>query len=168
VAPLRKLGIPAVGIADLDVIKRGGGEWTRQLEACGMPVVQHAANNSLRQSVLAALVAAAPKDVDRDNFFKTGGGLALLSGPEREAADNLFNDLARYGLFVVREGEVEAWLSHLGVPPKTNGWRARIFAAMGNNPSQGTYVRPAKGDVWDFIGMIGDWINDPNRRGIPE
>jgi hypothetical protein len=168
VAPLRKLGIPAVGITDLDVIKRGGNEWTRQLEACGMPASQRAANHNHRQSVLKALVASAPKDADGDNYFKTGGGLAILPGSEREAADNFLDELARYGLFVVRKGEVEAWLSHLGVPQKTNGWRAKIFAAMGNDPSQATYVHPAKGDVWDFIGLIGKWLNDPNRRGIPE
>jgi hypothetical protein len=114
--------------------------------------------------------AAAQQQVyaDGDNHFKTGGGLAILPDSEREAADNFLDELARYGLFVVRKGEVEAWLSHLGVPQKANGWRAKIFAAMGNDPSQATYVHRAKGDVWDFIGLIGKWLNDPNRRGIPE
>ncbi len=168
VAPLRGLGIPAVGIADLDVIKRGGAEWSRQLDASHMPTIQQSANHTLRKSVLDSLIAAAPKGTDPNEYFKTAGGLGILTGAEREAADNFFDELARYGLFAVRVGEVEAWLKSLGVPQKTNGWRGKIFAAMGNDPSKTAYVRPTKGDVWDFIGLIRDWLSDRNRRGIPE
>lgn len=168
VAPLRKLGIPAVGIPDLDVIKRGGGEWTRQLNACGMPSAQHDASHALRKAVLDALKAAAPAGVDGEDYFKTAGGLKILSGSSREAAENFCDELARYGLFIVRIGEVEAWLSHLGVPQKSNGWRAKIFEAMGNDPSHPDYVVPTTGDVWDFIGSIRRWLVDPARRGIPD
>jgi energy-coupling factor transporter ATP-binding protein EcfA2 len=169
VAPLRKLGIPAVGIADLDVIKRGGGEWTRQLEASGMPTAQQPATHALRDAVLKALVAAAPSGTPKpDDYFKTAGGVGILSKSDRQAADNFCDELARYGLFLVRVGEVEAWLKHLGVPQKSNGWRAKIFEAMGNDPSKPTYVHPANGDVWDFIRLINAWLSDPQRRGIPE
>lgn len=169
VAPLRKIGIPAVGIVDLDVIKRGGAEWTRQLEACGIPALQQTASHSLRKTVLDALIASAPPDKDGENYFKTNGGLDLLSNrSEHEAADNFCDELAKYGLFLVRIGEVEAWLKHLGVPQKTNGWRAKIFAAMGSDPDKPDYVHPADDDVWDFIGQIRDWLGNPARRGIPD
>jgi predicted ATPase len=169
VAPLRKLGIPAAAIPDLDVIKRGGFEWTRQLDACGMPEVQQASNRDLRKAVLDALTSAAPSGTkDPDDYFKTAGGITILAKSNREAAENFCGELAKYGLFIVRIGEVEAWLKHLGVPPKTNGWRAKIFEAMGSNPSQPTYVRPSNDDVWEFMGLIRSWLSDPDRRGIPE
>jgi hypothetical protein len=169
VTPLRKLGIPAAGIADLDVIKRGGNEWTRQLNACGMPNVQQFSNQKLREAVLDALVAAAPAGTPKpDDYFKTAGGLDILQGSNREAADNFCDELDRHGLFLVRFGEVEAWLKHLGVPQKSHGWRSNIFTAMGSDPSQSAYVNPATGDVWDFVGSISKWLNDPTRRGIPD
>lgn len=169
VTPLRKLGITAAGIADLDVIKRGGNEWTRQLNACGMPTSQQFSNQKLREAVLDSLVAAAPAGAPKpDDYFKTSGGLDILKGPDRQAADNFCDELDRHGLFLVRFGEVEAWLKHLGVPQKSHGWRSNIFAAMGNDPSQSTYVNPAKDDVWDFIGSINTWLSDPKRRGIPD
>ncbi len=169
VAPLRKLGIPAAGVTDLDVIKRGGVEWTRQLDACGMPTAQQHANHDLRKAVLDALIAAAPPGTQNsDNYFKTAGGIAILGESDREAAENFCDELAKYGLFIVRIGEVEAWLKHLDVPQKTNGWRAKIFDAMGGNPSQTKYVRPTDDDVWKFMGSIRTWLSNPRRRGIPD
>ena len=169
VAPLRKLGIPAAGVTDLDVIKCGGAEWTRQLNTCGVPIAQHTAIHSLRVAILGALTSAAPIGTKKpDEYFKTAGGIDILQKAEKEAAGNFCDELDKYGLFLVRRGEVEAWLKHLGVPQKTNGWRGKIFSAMGSDPSSPTYVHPAAGDVWDFVGSIYGWLNDPDRRGIPD
>jgi hypothetical protein len=38
---------------------------------------------------------------------------------------------------------------------------------MGENPDAVGYVKPADGDVWDFIGQIKLWIENPTRKGIP-
>lgn len=168
-APLRKIGIAAAGICDLDVIKRGGSEWTRQLSACGMPALQQSSSHNLRKTVLDALIRSAPSGADGDNYFKINGGLGILTDKsEREAADNFCDELAKYGLFLVRIGEVEAWLKHLGVPQKTNGWREKIFAAMGSDPDKSGYVHPADGDVWNFIGLVCNWLLDARRHGVPD
>lgn len=168
IAPLRQLGIPAAAITDLDVIKRGGGEWSRQLDASGMPSMQQNANHALRKSMLDALVAAAPVGVPkRDDYFKTSGGIGILNESEREAANNFVRELAEYGFFIVPGGEVEAWLKQLGVPQKSNGWRAKIFEALGSDPSSQDYVGPAPDDVWEFMGEVRRWLMNPARRGIP-
>jgi len=62
---------------------------------------------------------------------------------------------------------VEGWLNYLGVSSKERGWRAEIFERMGSDPANSDYVRPAKGDVWDFIGSISQWLRNPARKGIP-
>jgi AAA domain, putative AbiEii toxin, Type IV TA system/Overcoming lysogenization defect protein-like, TOPRIM domain len=160
VEPLRKLGIPCAAIADLDIVKDGGEEWTRHLRACNIPASEHEPYSIRRTKVLDALQ-------DRDSEFKRRGGINLLSGAERETAGNLFGDLARYGLFVVERGEVEAWLSDLEVSRSKQSWLRSIFEKMGSDPSSLNYVKPAPGDVWDFLGRVRTWLADPERRGIP-
>lgn len=160
VEPLRKLGIPAASIVDIDVLKRGGREWTRHLQACAIPTPEHQPYGNRRDSVLKALEATGKN-------YKTCAGIDLLSGQERESAVNLFDDLARYGLFVVRNGEVEVWLSNLQVPRAKDVWLWSIFENMGNDPNLADYVKPGVGDVWDFIGQVGAWLVDSQRRGIP-
>lgn len=168
VAPLRRLGIPTAAVADLDVIKRGGGEWSKQLDACGVPDMQKQSSHALRKSVLDALIAAAPSNTSKpEDYFKTAGGIGTLSPSDREAAENFISDLAKYGFFIVPGGEVEAWLKHLGVPQKTNGWRAKIFEALGSDPGSKNYVVPGVDDVWAFLGLINSWLTDPDRKGIP-
>jgi ABC-type cobalamin/Fe3+-siderophores transport system ATPase subunit len=161
VEPLRRLGIPTAAIVDIDVLKEGGQKWTRHLRACGIPDNEHQPYGTRRANVLATLQA-------ENAEFKREGGVSLLKGQAKEAAENLFSDLARYGLFVVQRGEVEAWLSELDVPRSKEGWLRSIFEKMGSDPGVESYVRPGPDDVWDFIGEIRKWLVDTDRRGIPD
>lgn len=161
IEPLRKLGIPAAAIVDIDVLKQGGETWTRHLKACDIPVTEHQPYGTRRANVLTALEAKSAN-------FKRESGVELLTGHDREAAENLFDDLARYGLFVVRRGEVEAWLSSLEVPRSKEGWLRSIFEKMGSDPNSEDYAKPTAGDAWDFIGQVRKWLVDPARRGIPD
>jgi AAA domain, putative AbiEii toxin, Type IV TA system len=160
VAPLRKLGIPAAAVADIDILKEGGGEWTRHLRACGLPTGEHQPYGTRRTHVINELEKTNPD-------FKTAGGVSLLTGAEKEIAENLLRDIARYGLFVVPRGEVEAWLTSLNVPRSKRGWLRSIFEVMEGDSTSPDYVRPSAGDVWDFLGLIKTWLVDPDRRGIP-
>ncbi len=160
VLPLRKLGIPAVGVVDIDVLKDGGGEWTRHLTAIGIPPSEHTSYATRRIAVLGSMQATGKN-------FKTEGGITILNGSEREAAENLLADLARYGLFIVPRGEIENWLTDLDVDRSKNKWLRNIFEKMGSDPKDESYVKPQAGDVWDFLGQISNWINDKGRRGIP-
>lgn len=161
VAPLRSLGIPTASIVDLDVLKEGGTVWTRHLSGAGVPIGEFGPYGQRRATVLATLKARAPRN------FKTDGGVKVLVGAERETADNLLSDLARYGMFVVPYGEVEAWLESLNVPRAKTTWLRKIFSAMGSDPTDQSYIRPAQADVWDFIGLLKAWLSDVNRRGMP-
>jgi predicted ATPase len=160
VLPLRKLGIPAVGVVDIDVLKDGGAEWTRHLNAIGIPPSEQTSYATRRVAVLSSLDATGKN-------FKTEGGITVLNGSEREAAENLLDNLARYGLFIVPRGEIENWLTDLDVDRSKNKWLRNIFEKMGSDPSSEGYVKPQAGDVWDFVGQISQWINDKGRRGIP-
>ncbi|MBY3442400.1 ATP-dependent nuclease [Rhizobium laguerreae] len=160
IAPLRKLGIPAAGVTDIDILKDGGVEWTRHLQAAGIPQGEFDAYAARRKTVLKAL-----QDMGKD--FKREGGIALLTGQDLEVARNLFADLRRYGLFVVTRGEVENWLEDLNVDRGKNTWLRSIFDKMGADPREAEYIRPTRGDVWDYVGEIGLWLKDNMRSGIP-
>jgi hypothetical protein len=160
VEPLRRLGIPTAAVMDLDVVKIGGAVWSRHLAACGLPAMDHATLGQRRKNVLDALNAADPE-------WKRNGGIQILNLQSKASADALFNELDGYGLFVVRRGEVEAWLSNLSVA-RSKAWLHEIFVAMGSDPTDAAYEQPKAGDVWDFVGSFSGWLRDADRRGIPQ
>ena len=157
---LREMGIPAVGIYDIDILKNEGSNWTNALKSSFVPEINQNPLGQLRASIK-------KKFNDLEIDMKKDGGISALPHQEKEAAENLFNQLEDYGLFVVRNGEVEHWLSSLKVDVHKSNWLPAIFEKMGSNPSSKNYVKPSNGDVWDFMEKIGSWMTNDERRGIP-
>ena len=123
--PLRNLGIPAAGIVDIDVLKEGGTTWANFLEGGFVPELTRNSLALLRSDVKKTLNGT-NKDMKRD------GGVELLNDSDREAANNLCDQLQEYGLFIVRKGEVESWLPNLGVSVRSSSWLIDIFQKMGD------------------------------------
>jgi hypothetical protein len=159
--PLRELGIPAAGIVDIDILKDGGTNWTEFLHSGNVPQLEHQSLGALRHSIYERLLATG-KDMKKD------GGIGLLQGQDREAANNLLEKLAEYGLFVVQNGEVESWLKPLNVQGHGPNWLISMFEKLGEDPESASYVVPAADDIWNFITQIRKWLTDPKRKGIPE
>jgi ABC-type branched-subunit amino acid transport system ATPase component len=160
--PLRELGIPTISIVDIDVVKDGGSVWSSFLESAYMPPLDIESSATARLGVLSRLTAADPN-------FKTNGGIEVLSKEDTEAANNLFNRLEEYGLFVVRKGELESWLKQFGIPTgnKTR-WLIETFNRLGDDPTKSDYVGPSNDDVWEFLDRIGKWFLNSTRKGIPD
>ncbi|TPW36594.1 ATP-dependent nuclease [Oecophyllibacter saccharovorans] len=159
IEPLRKLGIPVAAILDIDALN-GNATFAPLLEAINYPHPHHSIKSD-RDHVWSSLIAD-------DKKPKSEGGLALLSGAEKEKAENLFDLLDRYGLFVLRNGEVENWLrKKVKVPRSKKGWLYNIFEALGSDPKDPAYVHPSGNDVWAFLDKVGAWIKNKDRRGIP-
>ncbi|MEH2269580.1 MAG: AAA family ATPase [Nostoc sp.] len=159
IKPLRELGIPAVGLVDVDILKDNGQNWTNFLKSGFIPELEYQSLANLRHAV-------------NQRFDTTGknmkdGGVDILSGSDREAANNLFDKLAEYGLFVVRKGELESWLLQLGATGHGPNWLINIFEKMGEDPESQDYLKPSDDDVWSFCGEIKKWFTNPNRKGIP-
>ena len=160
VKPLRELGIPVAGIVDIDVLKDGGTVWTRFLECEFVPSLELSGLADLRSKVLDKMKQTR-KDVKKD------GGVGVLTGTESQAAENLLEKLAEYGLFVVPGGELESWLKGLGASGHGPSWLVDIFEKMGEDPQSPEYAFPAPGDVWDFMGLVANWLSNSTRKGIP-
>jgi ABC-type cobalamin/Fe3+-siderophores transport system ATPase subunit len=161
VKPLRELGIPTIGIVDIDVIKDGGQVFTKPLEGAFVPNLNHQPLQNQRATLLASLNATG-KNMKRE------GGINILNGSDKEACNNFLDQLKEYGIFVVKNGELESWLKPLGATGHGSGWLISIFELMGENPEDSNYLLPSSGDVWDFLGELKTWMENPNRKGIPE
>ncbi len=158
--PLRKLGIPAAGVVDVDVLKEGGANWTNLLSSADVPQLSHGSFATLRAAVKSAMDVTG-KDMKRE------GGLAILSSAEKQAAEDLLTQLRQYGIFVVPGGELESWMKSFGASGHGPAWLIDVFERMGEDPSNPNYVRPDTGDVWAFLRDIRSWLVDPTRKGIP-
>lgn len=158
--PLRRLGIPTAAIYDIDVVKEGRGTATSYFNSAGVPTMSQQPLTTARANILKALESTGQN-------FKRDGGINLLVGEERQAADDYLEQLAAYGMFVVPQGELENWLSGLCVQGHGPTWLIPIFERMGEDPSAGNYVHPAHDDVWAFMDRIAEWLGNPMRKGIP-
>ncbi len=158
--PLRKLGIPAAGIVDVDVLKDGGSNWINLLSSSDVPQLSHGSLATMRAAIKAAMDATG-KDMKRD------GGLQILQPADRQAAEDLLAQLRLYGIFVVPGGELESWMKSLGAAGHGPSWLIDMFEKMGEDPADSAYVRPSSDDVWAFLGEARKWLVDPNRKGIP-
>jgi len=161
VRPLRELGIPTVGVVDIDVIKDGGQVFTKPLDGAFIPPISHASLHSQKTALINAFKATG-KDM------KKAGGIQLLSKDDQEACNNFFDQFEEYGVFIVRDGELESWLKALNITPNKSTWLVEVFKKMGENPGDAEYLNPSNGDVWDFLGNIKKWIDNPQRKGIPQ
>ena len=160
IEPLRRLGIPAAGVVDIDVLKEGGRVWSRFLESGFVPDLERTSLATSRGVVYKRF-----EEIGRE--MKRCGGTLLLSEEDREAADNLFDRLEEYGLFVVRVGELETWLGKLNASGHGPSWLIDVFTKMGDDPEKEVYMTPEDGDVWQFVGQVKKWLSNPNRKGIP-
>lgn len=159
--PLREIGIPAAMVVDIDVLKEGGQVWTRLLDAANVPATSRTALNSLRVAVLREFEKSG-KDMKRD------GGVRVLGTDAGDSCRSLLDQLSDYGIFVVPEGEVESWLPALGATGHGPNWLIEVFEKMGANPRDPDYVKPQGDGIWTFVEKIGRWIQNENRRGMPE
>lgn len=158
--PLRKLGIPAAGVVDIDVLKEGGTNWTNLLSSADVPPLSHNSLASMRGAVKNAMDATG-KDMKRH------GGLAILKAGDKQAAEDLLEQLKQYGIFVVPNGELESWVTHLGAKGHGPMWLVDVFERMGADPTSGNYIKPGNDDAWAFLNEIRKWLMEPKRKGIP-
>lgn len=161
VKPLRELGIPAVGIVDIDVLKEGGKVFAKPLVGAFIPSLNHKVFQDQRQLIFKAMESTG-KNMKRE------GGMQILSNSDKEACNNFLDQLKEYGIFVVKNGELESWLKDLGASGHGPSWLIEVFELMGENPNVSGYLNPESGDVWDFIGEINSWISNSSRKGIPD
>jgi predicted ATP-dependent endonuclease of OLD family len=158
IAPLRKFGVPAAAISDIDILKDGGKTWLEWLTSAHIPDALHSGFSAQR---------AAIKDcfdiVGKD--MKIDGGVNALPTGDKQAAEQLFQTLSEYGVFVVQHGELEHWLATLEVPGKKTNWTVAMLERLGSDPADPNYVPPGTDNVWEFIATVVQWVRNATRKG---
>ncbi len=155
--PLRKFGVPAAAIPDIDIVKDGGKTWNDWLSAARIPDALHEGYQNQRNTIKMRL--------DATHKEMKNGGIDILSPSDKEAAKVLFEQLKNYGIFVVQGGELENWLQTLSVPGKKTQWTVAMLERLGSDPEDSNYISPGTNDVWEFIRGIIEWIKDSTRKG---
>jgi ABC-type cobalamin/Fe3+-siderophores transport system ATPase subunit len=156
IAPLRRMGIPAAAVVDLDIIEPG--TFKLLLESANVPRALIDTWAQLKDKI--------NDEFKRLNIRPKTTGLGALGGGVLEAANAIIISLSDYGIFLVSVGEVEGWLPELEAKGKATYWLEQIFTKMGDDPSSADYVKPTESGVWDFLRRIGRWIDDPARKGM--
>lgn len=159
VEPLRKLGIPAASIYDLDVLCEGGSNWSNVLRGHFIPEPSHLGFHNQRNT-LKTKFDKSGKDLKKD-------GALILDKTDLESFDLLNENLIKYGIFLVKNGELECWLKNLEITGHSPQWLIQIFEKMGSDSNDPNYIKPSSGDVWEFIGTINSWFKTSSKRGIP-
>ena len=156
IRPLREMGVPAAAVVDLDVIKKP--ELADLLEAASVPL-------NLRSS-LGGMRGQADGAFKAKNLLSSDG-INQLPAEDRACAEALIKTLDEYGVFIVSVGRAEKWLASLHVDASKRNWMPAMFDRLGSDPDAAGYVKPATGDVWGFVRSIGNWIGNPQRKGMP-
>jgi hypothetical protein len=155
-SPLRKVGIPAAIIIDIDVLRGRKGNWKHIWEACQIP---ENIKNQLRETRNSIMIEV-PSDNKRKKTMFKRKGLQFLKKETRQKAEEAIADLREYGVFVVPVGELESWLPVLGIETKKKSvWVRRAFEEMGATEDASNYMKPSNDDVWAFIDETAKWIN---------
>lgn len=181
IGPLRRMGIPAAAIVDLDIIK-DPNVLKELLSACGLSEEAVQSLTNAKSQVLKmftnlaeakAKAEATSKDVSdvlkkqQDILIKKSGIAALSKAQGKEAEQIFLRPLKEFGIFVVPVGELEQWLSKFSKKVDKQDWLWSTFQQMGADPTDPTYLHPSEGDVWDFMRSIAAWLKDPERSGMP-
>ena len=126
--PLRKLGVPAVAVLDMDAVWGTGSVWARIYEAAGLAPTDP---EYLRLDTERRAVALAA-----DRALAKSGGVIAVPSARRARLRRHVDDLAKYGIFVVPVGELEQWLPGVGATGTTKSqWIVSILGRLGRKPA---------------------------------
>jgi hypothetical protein len=163
VGPLRRIGIPAAAIVDLDLLEEAGTNWTALLEACQ---VDSSLRTELeaRRAHLSGVFSSLEVPPGEKRLIKSKG-INALGTSDKGKAEALLKQLSSYGLFLVPGGELESWLSHLNVKEHGSDWVVSVFSRIGQSETDSNYLKPGTNDVWKFLDEIAEWVSNPKGLG---
>ena len=150
--PLRKMGLPAAALVDLDVItKANEPAWNNLLKVCGV-------DDGLKQQKEDVLNALLKIEAKLKKIF-----IENIDNDAKRNFQQFLNALALYGVFIVPTGELESWTPTLDKGKSwDDGWLEKIGL-----PEEKDFDNCWGFNKWSFINKIAEWIKNPQRSGMP-
>lgn len=168
VGPLRKIGIPAAAIYDLDVIKKQDMKnenttlWFKILTTLNVPKADFQDLDSKRETLEYDLkeINNSKKAGEPDAFKKIS--YYTLKNDVTKRLEDVIDTVKKYGIFIVPVGELEQWLLNLDIVKDQKGiWLVEMLDAIQEkNPD----VKEDK--IGKFIMDINTWISNSDRDGM--
>jgi hypothetical protein len=173
---LRRMGVPSVGIVDLDVLRdkdgvagdlaRRGGAGPSGCLAIGQ--LRGGVYREFEEVAREKLVSEGRETTPTDKqiyaraaeLIKRGGIDNLTKDKHIRDLRQFLNNLETYGIFVPERGELERWLPTLSGGLSKDGWLEAMFQKMGSLDDLSTYMEPNSGDVWDFVRRLAKWLTE--------
>lgn len=184
-APLRRMGVAAAAIVDADVLFEPGltilldaaqvnkvlrDGWIRQRDGLREKIAKRLGVDLKGSDDEEEAEPGKDKGKKKQKLPLKGTLIAEMKPSEKKIFSKLLSSVAEYGVFLVPVGELENWLSPLGLRPpsdrtKKAKWLRDALNRLGQDPRDENYVRPSDGDIWDFVRSVNAWILDPEREG---
>ena len=177
VAPLRKMGVPAAAIVDIDFLTKPDKEWKNLIDACQIEAQEQSIYTKYRDSIIKEFkIKLKIKDCpslteeEKNKAAKKLGekikkkGIKVFSSNSKEysKAKDLIEFLAEYGLFIIPTGELESWIPELN---KGSDWDNNWLEKMGKPVAEDFDIQQEL-NKWGFMQKIAEWIDDPNKKGV--
>ena len=170
VAPLRKAGIPAAGIFDLDVFNKQnlkheeGTLWEKILNSLNVPpnITDSLEEERAKLEISAREFTSTEDKPDKNPFSK----LEVQSlAPTTElyiGINSIIDTVKQYGMFIVPVGELEDWFANKAIQDATGIWLVDVLQHMEN-----AQFKPGNDEIWNFVRLVNEWISNPKRLGMP-
>jgi len=152
VGPLRRIGIPAAAIVDLDLLEQSSHTtWGQFLDACQVPAAVRDSLESQRGHVASAFAALDNADKHSAPFVIKGNAYAELGGDQKQRAEVLLSELASIGR--VSNTSVRA-IKTTGIAALAADDKAIAEALIAELRKYGLFLVPV-GEVERWLGHLG-------------
>jgi len=162
--PLRKIGIPAAAIYDLDIVEhkklknKDISQWENILQWANVPSSEIADLESSRATLEKDLNDS---KTDQSNPYHLGG-LEILETDKKNNGEELLSKLKKYGIFIVPSGTLESWSVDLfNESYDKSHWLEIVLEKLSSEE-----ITLSEKKIWIFIKDVNTWLTNPNREGM--
>lgn len=154
----RTIGVPAVGIFDIDFLRKTDGTDTSLIMNCfGIPTSMAHSIGAMRSDAFSVL------NKDHRNWKKTG--ITNLGKADHKTVQSCLAMFAEYGLFIVPVGELESWLPQHDDKRKSE-WLTHVSEKIENNELDFIGEPNHPHSLAKFLADVQRWIENPDRSGM--
>jgi len=162
--PLRRIGIPAAAIYDLDFVtgtkmkNKDITKWENTLRWANVPDSELETLENTR--------AILEKDLNDSKTVQVNPykrvGLEHLEISKKIKGEELLSELKKYGIFVVPVGELESWSFDLFDEGfEKSYWVEKVLEKLDSDK-----ISLSEKKIWAFIKDVNIWLTNPDRLGM--